>query len=192
VRRRGPSRRRCDGTAVVRDATRVVIGALIVAAPSARLRIEGGVGRLVREEAATISRSLGYAWRNGTTEPDTLRQVDALRFVNPSCACPRAVMDRRRVLRRPERLWKGCGCVRVRCKAAIAWGHAVRAASTERLRSKRANWTGVQTLQRREGAARIGVERVPDVRSCLMSHVGALRNRRHPASRWLVAQLLAA
>ena len=47
--------------AVIRDAAGTVIGALIVAAPSLRLadrRAE--LKRLVIEEAATISRSLGY------------------------------------------------------------------------------------------------------------------------------------
>jgi len=50
------------GTAsAIRDATNAAIGALIVAAPSARLqdrRVD--LARLVREEAARISRSLGY------------------------------------------------------------------------------------------------------------------------------------
>lgn len=47
--------------AVVRDATGAVVGALIVAAPSSRLkdRLEE-LARLVREEAGAISRNLGY------------------------------------------------------------------------------------------------------------------------------------
>ena len=50
------------GTAsVIRDATGSVIGALIVAAPSSRLKERGAqLAVLVREEAATISRSLGH------------------------------------------------------------------------------------------------------------------------------------
>lgn len=50
------------GTAsVLRDATGTTVGALIVAAPSSRLQ-EGGaeLARLTLEEAAAISRSLGY------------------------------------------------------------------------------------------------------------------------------------
>ena len=50
------------GTAsVIRDASGDAIGALIVAAPSGRLedRLDE-LAELVREEAATISRSLGY------------------------------------------------------------------------------------------------------------------------------------
>jgi len=47
--------------AVIRDATGTAIGALIVAAPSSRLKQRGAeLAQLVREEAATISRSLGY------------------------------------------------------------------------------------------------------------------------------------
>jgi DNA-binding IclR family transcriptional regulator len=47
--------------AAIRDAAATVVGALIVAAPSARLKERGGeLIALVREEAATISRSLGY------------------------------------------------------------------------------------------------------------------------------------
>jgi DNA-binding IclR family transcriptional regulator len=50
------------GTAAgIRDATGTVIGALIVAAPSSRLQHRGAeLAVLVSEEAATISRSLGY------------------------------------------------------------------------------------------------------------------------------------
>jgi DNA-binding IclR family transcriptional regulator len=50
------------GTAAgIRDATGTVIGALIVAAPSSRLQHRGAeLAGLVSEEAATISRSLGY------------------------------------------------------------------------------------------------------------------------------------
>jgi len=50
------------GTAsVIRDATGTAIGALIVAAPSARLKERGAkLAQLVREAAATISRSLGH------------------------------------------------------------------------------------------------------------------------------------
>lgn len=50
------------GTAtVIRDAAGTVLGALIVAAPSLRLADRlAELRRLVREEAATISRSLGY------------------------------------------------------------------------------------------------------------------------------------
>jgi DNA-binding IclR family transcriptional regulator len=50
------------GTAsVVRDATGTVIGALIVAAPSSRLQDRvTKLARLVRDEAAAISRSLGH------------------------------------------------------------------------------------------------------------------------------------
>jgi DNA-binding IclR family transcriptional regulator len=50
------------GTAAgIRDATGAVIGALIVAAPSSRLQHRGAeLAVLVSEEAATISRSLGY------------------------------------------------------------------------------------------------------------------------------------
>lgn len=50
------------GTAsVIRDAAGAVIGALIVAAPSSRSQDRlADLARLVREEAATISRSLGY------------------------------------------------------------------------------------------------------------------------------------
>lgn len=50
------------GTAsVVRDAAGTVIGALIVAAPSARLQDRGSeLARMVLEEAAAISRSLGH------------------------------------------------------------------------------------------------------------------------------------
>ncbi len=50
------------GTAsVIRDAAGTVIGALIVAAPSSRLRDRGAeLARMVLEEAAAISRSLGY------------------------------------------------------------------------------------------------------------------------------------
>jgi DNA-binding IclR family transcriptional regulator len=53
------------GTAsVIRDATGSVIGALIVAAPSSRLRERGAeLAALVPEEAAAISRSLGYRAR---------------------------------------------------------------------------------------------------------------------------------
>jgi len=47
--------------AVIRDAAGGVVGALIVAAPSSRLQDRGAeLARLVLEEAATISRSLGY------------------------------------------------------------------------------------------------------------------------------------
>lgn len=47
--------------AVIRDAAGTVLGALIVAAPSLRLADRlAELRRLVREEAATISRSLGY------------------------------------------------------------------------------------------------------------------------------------
>jgi DNA-binding IclR family transcriptional regulator len=47
--------------AVIRDAAGSVIGALIVAAPSARLQHRGAeLALLVREEAAAISRSLGH------------------------------------------------------------------------------------------------------------------------------------
>jgi DNA-binding IclR family transcriptional regulator len=47
--------------AVIRDAAGTVLGALIVAAPSLRLQDRlDELKRLVREEAATISRSLGY------------------------------------------------------------------------------------------------------------------------------------
>jgi len=47
--------------ATIRDATGAVIGALIVAAPSARLPDRGTtLARLVSEEAAAISRNLGY------------------------------------------------------------------------------------------------------------------------------------
>jgi DNA-binding IclR family transcriptional regulator len=47
--------------AVIRDAAGTAIGALIVAAPSLRLADRlAELKRLVREEAATISRSLGY------------------------------------------------------------------------------------------------------------------------------------
>jgi DNA-binding IclR family transcriptional regulator len=47
--------------AVIRDATGTVIGALIVAAPSSRLQHRGAeLARLVLEEAAAISRSLGH------------------------------------------------------------------------------------------------------------------------------------
>lgn len=51
-----------NGTAaVIRDATGSVIGALIVAAPSSRLKDRGTeLARLVRDEATTISRSLGH------------------------------------------------------------------------------------------------------------------------------------
>ena len=51
-----------NGTAaVIRDATGSVVGALIVAAPSSRLKDRGAeLIELVREEATTISRSLGY------------------------------------------------------------------------------------------------------------------------------------
>jgi IclR family transcriptional regulator, acetate operon repressor len=50
------------GTAsTIRDATGAMIGALIVAAPSSRLQDRGDqLTRLVHEEAAAISRSLGY------------------------------------------------------------------------------------------------------------------------------------
>jgi DNA-binding IclR family transcriptional regulator len=47
--------------AAIRDATGAVISALIVAAPSSRLQDRGAeLARLVLEEAAAISRSLGY------------------------------------------------------------------------------------------------------------------------------------
>jgi DNA-binding IclR family transcriptional regulator len=47
--------------AVIRDAAGSVVGALIVAAPSSRLQDRGAeLARLVLEEAAAISRSLGY------------------------------------------------------------------------------------------------------------------------------------
>ncbi|SEQ96662.1 transcriptional regulator, IclR family [Solimonas aquatica] len=47
--------------AVLRDAGGAVLGALIVAAPGSRLRDRRGeLAQLVREEAAVISRSLGY------------------------------------------------------------------------------------------------------------------------------------
>jgi DNA-binding IclR family transcriptional regulator len=47
--------------AAIHDAAGVVVGALIVAAPSARLKDRGTeLARLVREEATMISRSLGY------------------------------------------------------------------------------------------------------------------------------------
>ncbi len=47
--------------AVIRDATGGAIGALLVAAPSSRLQDRlDELARLVREEAAAISRSLGY------------------------------------------------------------------------------------------------------------------------------------
>jgi DNA-binding IclR family transcriptional regulator len=47
--------------AVLRDAAGTVIGALVVAAPSSRLQNRGAeLARLVLEEAATISRSLGH------------------------------------------------------------------------------------------------------------------------------------
>lgn len=47
--------------AIIRDAAGIVIGALIVAAPSLRLHHRlAELARLVREEAAAISRSLGY------------------------------------------------------------------------------------------------------------------------------------
>ncbi|MDR2858027.1 MAG: IclR family transcriptional regulator [Novosphingobium sp.] len=47
--------------AVIRDAAGTVLGALIVAAPSLRLQDRlDELARLVREEAAVISRSLGY------------------------------------------------------------------------------------------------------------------------------------
>ena len=47
--------------AAIRDAAGIAIGALIVAAPSSRLKERGGeLARLVIEEAATISRSLGH------------------------------------------------------------------------------------------------------------------------------------
>jgi DNA-binding IclR family transcriptional regulator len=49
------------GTAsAIRDASGNVIGALIVAAPSSRLHRADVLARLVREEANSISRSLGY------------------------------------------------------------------------------------------------------------------------------------
>jgi DNA-binding IclR family transcriptional regulator len=50
------------GTAsVIRDASGTAIGALIVAAPSARLQDRGAeLARLTREQAAVISRSLGF------------------------------------------------------------------------------------------------------------------------------------
>jgi DNA-binding IclR family transcriptional regulator len=47
--------------AVIREAAAAVVGALIVAAPSSRLKDRGAqLVELVREEASTISRSLGY------------------------------------------------------------------------------------------------------------------------------------
>lgn len=47
--------------AAIHGAEGIVIGALIVAAPSSRLKEQGTkLAQLVREEAATISRSLGY------------------------------------------------------------------------------------------------------------------------------------
>lgn len=47
--------------AVIRDAAGMVVGALVVAAPSARLEGRGdALADLVRTEAETISRSLGY------------------------------------------------------------------------------------------------------------------------------------
>lgn len=50
--------------AIIRNATGAVIGALIVAAPSARLPDRGAMlARLVLEEAAAISRNLGYRAR---------------------------------------------------------------------------------------------------------------------------------
>lgn len=54
------------GTAsVIRDAAATAVGALIVAAPSSRLQQRGGeLVVLVREEAATISRCLGYRTSN--------------------------------------------------------------------------------------------------------------------------------
>jgi DNA-binding IclR family transcriptional regulator len=49
------------GTAsAIRDATGTAIGALIVAAPSSRLHDQAELARLVLQEAASISRSLGY------------------------------------------------------------------------------------------------------------------------------------
>ena len=46
---------------VIRDAAETVIGALVVAAPSSRLHDRRAeLARMVREEAAAISRSLGY------------------------------------------------------------------------------------------------------------------------------------
>lgn len=50
--------------AAIRDESGALRGALIVAAPSARIDKRGAeLARLVREEAATISRSLGYRLR---------------------------------------------------------------------------------------------------------------------------------
>jgi len=47
--------------AAIRDAAGTVVGALVVAAPSSRLQDHSAeLGRLVLEEAAAISRSLGY------------------------------------------------------------------------------------------------------------------------------------
>jgi DNA-binding IclR family transcriptional regulator len=52
--------------AAIHDAAGSVIGALIVAAPSARLEDRGAkLSMLVREESAAISRSLGYRAQNG-------------------------------------------------------------------------------------------------------------------------------
>jgi DNA-binding IclR family transcriptional regulator len=64
------------GTAsVIRDATGTVIGALIVAAPSSRLQDRGAeLARLVLEEAATISRSLGHRM---PTRPITVAPSEA-------------------------------------------------------------------------------------------------------------------
>jgi DNA-binding IclR family transcriptional regulator len=53
--------------AVIRDVTGAVIGALIVAAPSSRQQDRGAkLAVLVREEAAAISRSLGYRMQGRT------------------------------------------------------------------------------------------------------------------------------
>jgi DNA-binding IclR family transcriptional regulator len=52
--------------AVIHDAAGAVIGALVVAAPSSRLQDRRAeLARLVREEAAAISRSLGYRRASG-------------------------------------------------------------------------------------------------------------------------------
>jgi DNA-binding IclR family transcriptional regulator len=55
--------------AAIRDASGSVLGALIVAAPTSRLKNRGAdLARLVLEEAAVISRSLGYRTRAATAK----------------------------------------------------------------------------------------------------------------------------
>jgi DNA-binding IclR family transcriptional regulator len=55
--------------AAIRDASGSVLGALIVAAPTSRLKNRGAdLARLVQEEAAVISRSLGYRMRAVSAE----------------------------------------------------------------------------------------------------------------------------